>query len=237
MGFWSRIKGACSAVCRGACKVLGAVGRSAVSLVRNVSIGLGKVVGSVWGGIGKVLGILKPQEEPEEIGEMAVQGAEQGVNREQFKTNQEYIQALRDKVKFDRDRFNKLSEQELHERRMLGTKITAQGIEEHMGIPEIPNNFIVASGMLGWSPSLTLKMLETSKKNDVPISDITDYMKNRCKADKIEKTGDAIKEAVKAENPGLTVDQVNQNILDAQKKIKDENLDIPNEEEIEEATV
>ena len=234
MGFWSRLKGACSAACRLGCKALGALGRGAVSLVRNVSISIGKAIGTVWGGVGKLFGILKPQEQPEEIGEMAVQGAEQGINREQFKTNQEYIQALRDKVKFDREKFNKLSEQELHERRMMGTKIVAEGIEEHLGIPEIPNNFLVRSGLLGWSPSFTKRLLEVCKKRNVSLKDLDDHMKERCAPDKIKATDAALKEAISAEEPDLTEEQRNQRVAAAQDKIRNTNVDIPDEEEIEE---
>ena len=98
MGFWSGVCSFVSSACRTVCSAIGSVGRGALSLIKGCAIGVGKIVGGIWGGIGRMLGVLAPQEQPEEIGERAFQGAEQGIKPEQFKTNQEYIQALRDKV-------------------------------------------------------------------------------------------------------------------------------------------
>jgi len=234
MGFWSGLCSCVSSVCRTVCSAIGSVGRGALSLVKGCAIGVGKIVGGIWGGIGRMLGVLAPQEQPEEIGERAFQGAEQGIKPEQFKTNQEYIQALRDKVKFDREKFNKLSEEEMHERRMLGTKITAKGIEEHLNIAPIPNNFLVTTGLLGLSIGQTLKLLETTKDKKVSLDDITDYLKERCKGEKIQEADEAIKTAISADNPSLSKEQVNQFVLDAQAKLRGEELNIPEEEKIEE---
>ena len=142
MGFWSGLRSCVSSVFRGACSAIGSIGKGALSLVKGCAIGIGKVVGGIWGGVGKMLSILKPQENPEELGEMAMQGAERGIKPELYKSNQDYIQALRDKIKIDREKFQKLNDQELHERRMLGTKIIVRGVEEKIFISTtFPINF------------------------------------------------------------------------------------------------
>ncbi len=179
-----------------------------------------------------MLGVLKPAEQPEDIGERAIQGAEQGIKPENFNSTKEYIQALRDKIKFDRERFNKLSESELHERRMLGTKITSKGIEEHLEIDPIPNNFLAMTGLLGLSVGQTMKLLEISKDKKIPLEDITDYLKERGKSEKLQGTDGAIKAALLSDNPSLNKEELNHFVMEAQDTLRDKELNLPEEERI-----
>ena len=73
-------------------------------------------------------------------------------------------------------------------------------------------------------------MLETAKEKNVSLSDITDYLKERCSKDKIEATGKVIKEAVAVDSPSMSKDDVNRYILEAQDKLRNEKIDIPEEE-------
>lgn len=105
MGFWSSvgsaISSACSAVC-GAVSGIGSALSSFVSGVGSVIAGVVSALAPVAEALGKFtsaflqgLGILKPDETVEDLGERALQAAEKGTTLDQFDDFESYADALR----------------------------------------------------------------------------------------------------------------------------------------------
>lgn len=102
MGFWSS---ACSVV-SSACSAVGSMFSGALSVVGKfipqieIVIRVIDVVIKVIDAVCKVLGIWQKDDNPEELGDKAIQGAEAGVTRDKFDTYDEYLKKIRE-VKLD----------------------------------------------------------------------------------------------------------------------------------------
>lgn len=110
MGFWGAICSIGSSITSGISSAVGSIGNALVSFASNVGPVIAKIVTElepVAVALGKFaaaflqgMGVLKPNEKPEDIGERALQAAEKGVTIEQFDNFDSYLAALRD---FDLD--------------------------------------------------------------------------------------------------------------------------------------
>ena len=102
MGFFSFIVSVGSAICSS----ISAIGSAVSSFASTVAPVIGSIINSlpaIAEGIGRFanaflqgLGILKPKEEIQDIGERAIQAAEQGITMDNFSDFDSYMQSLRD---------------------------------------------------------------------------------------------------------------------------------------------
>ena len=110
MGFFSAIGSALSSMGSAIGNAIGSIGSALSSFASGIGPIIGKILTEmtpIAEGLGKCvaaflqgLGILKPDEKPEDIGERALQAAEKGITIEQFDDFESYLDALRD---FDLD--------------------------------------------------------------------------------------------------------------------------------------
>lgn len=101
MGFWSSVGSAISSACS-AVSCIGSALSSFASGVGSVIAGVVSALAPVAEALGKFtsaflqgLGILKPDEKAEDLGERALQAAEKGITLDQFDNFDSYVDALR----------------------------------------------------------------------------------------------------------------------------------------------
>lgn len=140
MGFWSSIgsaiSSAFSSVCSGISSAVGAIGRGISSFATGVGPVIGGVLSTVSPALGVVgrfangfvsaLGIFKPEEKVEDIGDRALQAADKGITLEKFDKFDEYLDKLRN---FDISP-KATAERSMAEKMTAGLGVATYGMEE-----------------------------------------------------------------------------------------------------------
>ena len=137
MGLLDMVSSAFSSVCSAAVSLVSsavsakgsAVSGLAGNLLKMASPYLGLIT-AVVEIISQLLGITKEGESSEELGDKAMRADK---IPEDFDTTAEYITYLREEVEFDKDEFDKLSDEEKLARSAVGTAISMKGINETKG--------------------------------------------------------------------------------------------------------
>ncbi|OYQ78705.1 hypothetical protein B9T19_07610 [Ignatzschineria sp. F8392] len=135
MGFWSSIGSAISSAFSACCSVVS----NAISGLSNFATKFGP---AILGGLSKInpiinivsalVGIFKPNENTEEMGDRAIQAGRAGIQMENYEKYEEYLQAIRD---FDLDPDISISIPE-EEKQLAGIGVACRGIEDKFDLPE-----------------------------------------------------------------------------------------------------
>ncbi len=133
MGFWSAVcsvvSSVCSAVSSAVSYVAGAVG-SVISAGLRIVVGMGKevwdAVCTVAQTIGRALGLIEPEERLEDLGDRALQAAEQDIRPEKYEKYEEYLKALRE-LKLDPEKSEKFS---VEEKNAAGLTVLTLGLAD-----------------------------------------------------------------------------------------------------------
>lgn len=204
-----------SAICGALGGVVGALGSTfCTSLAAGITaLGVGDViavimaVAKVVSWIAEKLGLTTEDEQPEELGVKAEQADKKP---EDFDSIEEYIKYLREEVEIDKEKMEKLSQEERAKYAAVGSAILVQGIEEKYKM-QLPAEF--------WCTVVDRKMdeeqikclIDTFKEKGVTdMKDLDDYLNNR----KIEsgtprsEISDTIIEAIKKQNPGISQEDI-----------------------------
>ena len=129
MGFWDSVGSTISSVGSVISSIGGSLGKVA-GLAGNLLKVAGPYINTIMTVVqivSQFLGILKQDETPEELGDKAMRADKQP---EDFDTTQEYISYLREEVEFDKEEFDKLSDEEKLARSAVGTTISMKAINE-----------------------------------------------------------------------------------------------------------
>ncbi|HFC93129.1 MAG TPA: hypothetical protein ENJ51_09990 [Leucothrix mucor] len=100
-----------------------------VSIAKVVAPIIGKVV-SVAQTVFSTLGVFKPNETVESVGDRAIQADENGIDRSKFENHDEYMEALRD-FELDPERSDEISTEE---KQVVGVAVGTQGVAEKYDI-------------------------------------------------------------------------------------------------------
>lgn len=132
MGFWSSVSSfvssACSAIGSVASKIGSGIANVATSIA-SLGVSLAAKVGEAIKNVGISLGIIRPEENMEELGEKAMLSEK---TPEDFDSISEYIDHLRNDVVIDKEKFDSLSDAEKLARSSIGASITLKGINEKL---------------------------------------------------------------------------------------------------------
>ena len=162
--------------------------------------------------IGKELGLIEKEEQIDEIGAKAMQ--EDSLARDKFKSNQEYIEYLRNKVELDIEKFNKKSPEEKVACKAVGVAIVTRAIEEKTGI-ELPPEFLLNAEKIKLSGQEVKTFIEKFKENGFNNMGImTDYLQKNNDKSNSDKISATIGEGLKENNPKLSDDEVENKIID-----------------------
>lgn len=204
-----------SAICGALGGVVGALGSTfCTSLAAGITaLGVGDViavimaVAKVVSWIAEKLGLTTEDEQPEDLGMKAEQADKKP---EDFDSIEEYIKYPREEVEIDKEKMEKLSQEERAKYAAVGSAILVQGIEEKYKM-QLPAEF--------WCTVVDRKMdeeqikclIDTFKEKGVTdMKDLDDYLNNR----KIEsgtprsEISDTIIEAIKKQNPGISQEDI-----------------------------
>jgi len=142
MGFFSAIGSFFSSIGSAICSVVSSIGSALSSFASGVGMVLTTVIekfqpiaeaiGKVANALLSALGILRPNETIEEIGERALQAREHGITIDKFPNFDDYVKALRD---FDLDEDLKRMRNPT-ERMVAGLGLGSLAIEKKFNLPE-----------------------------------------------------------------------------------------------------
>ena len=148
--------------------------------------------------IAQILGILKPEETPED-----------------FDTTDEYITHLREEVEFDKEEFDKLSDEEKLARSVIGTAISMKAINENKGFEVTLDTWtsmakLYDKGLLG-KESLG-GLIDEFKDTQ---SDLNGYVNKEIKGAKGVEIGGKLAQAYQKLEPELSTEAINEKVLNS----------------------
>lgn len=212
MGFWSGVSSFCSSVCSAISSAVSSIGSAAVSVATAI-VGLGvelaTKVGETIKAVGISLGILKPEENLDELGEKAMMSKK---TPEYFDSINDYIDHLRDNVTIDKEKFDKLDDKELLARSSIGASITLKGINEKLDSAVTPA-FMAEVAKQELAADQIVETIKAYKDKELNTDDYGLYLNNELSIDKSDKHSDALVSAYQKLEPELTIEQIEDKVM------------------------
>ena len=212
MGFFSAIgsfvSGAVSAISSAIGSIGSALASSAGHFLKVASPWLGAVM-QVIQVVSMLLGILNSEDDIEELGAKAMEADKKP---EDFDSNAEYIDYLRNDIELDREKFENATDVEKTARQAVGASIVIKGIEEKKGF-DIPVTTWVAMAKLGLEDKAEEidKILETFK--DGKLEDFVDYTEGKLEAKKEVEVGDSLVEMYQELEPSMSKEEIEDKVM------------------------
>jgi len=215
MGFWSGVcsfvSGACSAISSAVSSIGSAVASTATAIV-SLGVELAGKVGDAIKTVAISLGILKPDENLEELGEKAMMSDKKP---EDFDSINDYIDHLRDNVILDKEKFDKLDDKELLARSAIGASITLKGINEKLDSAVTPE-FMAEVAKQELSADQIIGTIKAYKENNLKTDDYELYLNDELSIDESDKHSDALVSAYQQLEPELTIEQIEDKVMNLQ---------------------
>ena len=212
MGFWgsvcSFVSGAVSAIGSAIGSIGGALASSAGNFLKVAAPWLGAVI-QVIQVVSTLLGILNSEDNIEELGAKAMEADKKP---EDFDSNAEYIDYLRNDIELDREKFENATDVEKTARQAVGASIVIKGIEEKKGF-DIPVTTWVAMAKLGLGDKAEEidKILDTFK--DGKLEDFVDYTEGKLEAKKELEVGDSLVEMYQELEPSMSIEEIEDKVM------------------------
>lgn len=214
--------GAIGAVCSTIGGAIGGAVGSFASVIGGLfpEIALGKLfidlIGAIVNGIAEILGIGNKEEKLDELGAKATQPDTK--KSEEFSSTEEYIKYLREEVKLDQERFDKMSPEEKLANQLAGTAIITKGIEEKTGT-KIPAEFLVNSAKLKLSYEETKAYIDAFKSNGInDMGIMTNYLSGKGDGLSNDISKKSISEAMQTINPEMSKESIEEKIFEMKKE-------------------
>ena len=174
----------------------------AVNIIAKIpNIDFGKIIpaiGNIIEGVMKVLGI-KTEDDPAILGAKVEQCDKK---MEDFDNDVEsYIQYLREEVKLDEEKFNKLTDEEKLGYKVVGMSLETKAIEEEIGDVEISPECLAmlakinAEGIHVEAKELVGIINVLKSEGITNLNDVVEFFEGKGESDRI-KTGDALEKAL-----------------------------------------
>jgi len=216
MGFFSSISSAVS----GAISTISSVASSIGSAISGVAGSLLKVASpyvsgvlNVINAISTILGIIKPEEKLDELGDRAINADKQ---IEDFDTTAEYIDYLRNDVPFDKEKFDKLSESEKLARSAIGASIALKGVEEKKGF-EISTDTLTTLAKMQENDLIKEsdfdKVLDEFKYDQ---KELNDFVEDKADFETSEIVEDKLSSVYQELEPNLSQEEIKEKIFNTQ---------------------
>jgi len=212
MGFWgsvcSFVSGAVSAIGSAIGSIGGALASSAGNFLKVAAPWLRAVI-QVIQVVSTLLGILNAEDNIEELGAKAMEADKKP---EDFDSNAEYIDYLRNDIELDREKFENATDVEKTARQAVGASIVIKGIEEKKGF-DIPVTTWVAMAKLGLGDKAEEidKILDTFK--DGKLEDFVDYTEGKLEAKKELEVGDSLVEMYQELEPSMSIEEIEDKVM------------------------
>lgn len=217
MGFWGAIGSFVSGAVSAISSAVGAIG----SAVANVATGIAKLGMELAGKVGAIikeiavsLGIIKPEEDPEELGEAAMLSDKKP---EDFDSMSDYIDHLRS-IPVDKEKLAKMDKKELLARSAIGTSISLKAIEEKLDTSISPT-FLATVAKQDMKANEVLETIKTYKQVGIKTEDYSRYYKGELNVSDTEKHADALVETYQKLEPDASREQIEDKIMDRGDKV------------------
>jgi len=184
MGFWSGLGSLVSSAVSVVSSIAGSLGGLAASALKIAGPLLGPIA-SIVSAVAQILGVFKKDDDVEELGAKAMQSDKKP---EDFNSNAEYIDHLRNDIQLDREKFEKAGPVEKLARTAMGTSIAMKGINEEKGF-DIPIEAWASMAKLGLNENDTKEVetiIDTFKNGK--LEDFAKYVDGKLAG--IDKTAD-----------------------------------------------
>ena len=219
MGFWSGLSSFVSKAVSVVTSVAKSIGKALVEKATeylNLGIdALQKVVGVVET-IAKALGIIKPEDDSEDLGDRAMR-ADKKI--EDFDSTRDYINYLKQEIRAKtKDDLEKLSPQERLARKALGTSILSKAIEEEFDT-SIPTEFWEKATKAGLGSKEIQEILQKFKDVGIEPAQFVKYLKKELNIKDEDKMEDTLIDTYKNLEPNASEKEIEEKVLGMQRKI------------------
>jgi len=214
MGFWSSVGDFCSRAIDTVCSVASSLGSgltTAASTLLKVAGPYLNSISTIVQFVGIFFDVISARDNPEELGAKAMQSDKQP---EDFNSNAEYIDHLRNEIKLDQAKFDNPSTDDKAARTAVGISIVAKGIQETKGF-DIPIEAWVALARVGLDKKSNLDevntILDTFK--DGKLESFSDYTKGDLDAKKELEVGDRLVKMYQKLEPTLSEEKIELKVM------------------------
>jgi len=212
MGVWSNlcsvVSSACSFISTAASSIGNGIVKSATSIT-SLGVSLAAKVTDVIRSVGVSLGIIRPEDNLEELGEKAILSEKRP---EDFDSINEYIDHLNNNVPFDKDKFDRLDEKELLARSSIGASITLKGINEKLDTVVTPE-FMATVASQELETREIVSTIKAYKENDLKLEDYDLYLNDELTLDETTKHSSALVEAYQKLEPELSIEEIENKVM------------------------
>ena len=216
MGFWSSLWSGVKSVAKAAVSIVTesvkAVGKVIVNEAKDflkMSIETLKAVTTVLETIAKALGIIKNEENVEELGDKAMRADKK---MEDFDSVNEYIEYLRNEIKTSQEELKKLPLEERLARRAVGSALLSKAISERKSI-EIPVEFWEETVKAGLNAKEIDYFLDKFKKAGIAPVDFAKYLRRELNLEEENKIDNFLLENFKELEPNLNEKEIEKKII------------------------
>lgn len=173
-----------------------------------------EVVGKLVHAVAVLLGIVKPEDTPEEMGAKAEQAEKM---REDFESDEEYFAYLRDEVELPEGFMENIEPHERLGYRALGSSLIAKRISDQMGT-KVDDAVWVVSAVKEFKANEVVSIIEKFKDEKLPDGTFGKYIDRTLDPKDNLKTFDTLFEAFKAINKNMTDNEISDKVSNLQKK-------------------
>ena len=168
-----------------------------------------EVVKDILETIAKALGIIKPEENVEELGDKAMKAEKKP---EEFDSINQYIDYLRTQIHSSKKELEKLAPEERLARVSIGSALLSKAIEEKKSL-EIPVEFWDEAVRLGLSAKEIDEYLNKFKQAGVKPEEFLKYLKRELNINDEEKVESALINAYKELEPNLDIKDIEEKVI------------------------
>lgn len=212
MGFWSSVCSFVSSACSTISSAVSSVGRSIANVattIASLGVSLAAKVSDAIKSVGISLGIIRPEDTMEELGERAMLSDQKP---EDFDSINEYIDHLKNNVPFDKEKFDSLDEKDLLARSSIGASITLKGINEKLNTTVTPE-FMATVASQELEANEIIETIKIYKEKELKIDDYDLYLNDELTLDVTDKHSDALVEAYQKLEPELSLEQIEDKVM------------------------
>lgn len=188
-----------------------------VSCVEKIFVATGilDLVTKIFKSLGEALGIIKPNEEPEEIGDKIIQAEEEGYKIEDFANYEEYKKFI-DDFKLDPE---KSKNSTLEDKNRKFVEMCSIAMQNKYPNIEYEKGFEMMSQNIDYFNTNRSKQLGVLMKNDPDVFNcVAGFLSGSEKNDlKLEKGLNALISMEKANNPKVSEEEAIENIISRRK--------------------
>lgn len=207
-GISSFINNVCSIISNAVSSIGAVVRDTAVSIVK-LGVELAAKVGETIKAVGISLGLLKSEDNLEELGAKAMLSDKKP---QEFDSINDYINHLRNEVTLDKDKFNSLNDKELLARSAIGASITLKGINEKLDTVVTPE-FMAEVAKQELTAEEIIGTVKAYKEKELKTEDYGLYLNDELSITESDEHSDALVSAYQKLEPELLLEQIEDKVM------------------------